>query len=116
MAGRADQPPQLHPLVQDYLDTLTNTQRERWTGRCPEIILISRHLTTIDNNRTTRAARKPLTHSEARRSLKQAKLTTTRIRENGDPEHGRYAPPCRTCEAALAHFGVRTVDLATQKG
>lgn len=27
--------------------------------------------------------------------------------------HGSYAPPCRSCTAMLAHFGVRPVDLTT---
>ncbi|MFJ7998494.1 YwqJ-related putative deaminase [Streptomyces sp. NPDC096310] len=109
-AGKADQPPALHPLVQDFLDTLTSGQRERFTGRCPEAILLSRHLTAAEAGRSKRARRKPLTHGEARRSLKHAKLTARRIREDGDPLHGSYAPPCRSCTALLAHFGVRSVD------
>ncbi|MEV4946617.1 YwqJ-related putative deaminase [Streptomyces sp. NPDC053755] len=109
-AGRGDQPPALHPLVQDFLDTLTSGQRERFTGRCPEAILLSRHLAATDAGRSKRAQRKPLTHGEARRSLKHAKLTARRIREAGDPLHGSYAAPCRSCTAMLAHFGVRTVD------
>ncbi len=110
-AGKADQPPALHPLVQDFLDTLTSGQRERFTGRCPEAILLSRHLTAAESARSKRASRKPLTASEARRSLKHSKITARRIREDGDPLHGTYAPPCRSCEALLAHFGVRHVDL-----
>ncbi|MFE9256274.1 YwqJ-related putative deaminase [Streptomyces sp. NPDC006879] len=120
-AGKGDRPPALHPLVQDFLDTLATAQRERFTGRCPEALLLSRHLTTVEAARSKRAQRKPLTHGEARRSLKQAKLTARRIREDGDPLHGSYAPPCRSCDALLAHFGVRAVDLsapdtATEKG
>ncbi|MFC8074364.1 YwqJ-related putative deaminase [Streptomyces sp. NPDC057137] len=114
-AGKADQPPALHPLVQDFLDTLTSGQRERFTGRCPEAILLSRHLTAVEGARSKRAQRKPLTHGEARRSLKHGKLTARRIREDGDPLHGSYAPPCRSCSAMLAHFGVRPVD-PTQNG
>ncbi|WP_078987862.1 YwqJ-related putative deaminase [Streptomyces sp. WM6372] len=110
-AGKADQAPALHALVQDFLDTLTSGQRERFTGRCPEAILLSRHLTAVEGARSRRASRKPLTASEARRSLKHSKITARRIREDGDPLHGSYAPPCRSCEALLAHFGVRAVDL-----
>ncbi|MFJ3903334.1 YwqJ-related putative deaminase [Streptomyces sp. NPDC090025] len=109
-AARGDQPPTLHPLVQDFLDTLTSGQRERFTGRCPEAILLSRHLTAAESTRSRRAQRKPLTNSEARRSLKHAKLTARRIREAGDPLHGSYVAPCRSCAEMLAHFGVRTVD------
>ncbi|MFJ4921283.1 YwqJ-related putative deaminase [Streptomyces sp. NPDC088725] len=114
-AGKAEQPPALHPLVQDFLDTLTSGQRERFTGRCPEAILISRHLTAVEAGRSKRARRKPITHGEARRALKQAKLTARRIREDGDPLHGSYAAPCRSCTAMLDHFGVRPVD-PTQNG
>ncbi|MET7765368.1 YwqJ-related putative deaminase [Streptomyces sp. NPDC005336] len=110
--GKADQPPALHPLVQDFLDALASGQRERFTGRCPEAILLSRHLSNAEAGRSKRAARKPLTQGEARRSLKQAKLTTRRIREAGDPRHGSYAPPCLSCAALLAHFGVRVVGEA----
>ncbi|MFC9942336.1 YwqJ-related putative deaminase [Streptomyces pratensis] len=112
-AGKGDQPPVLHPLVQDFLDTLTSNQRERFTGRCPEAILLSRQLTAADDSRSKRAQRKPLTSSEARRALKHARITARRIREDGDPLHGSYAPPCRSCTAMLAHFGVRPVDLTT---
>ncbi|WP_405820806.1 YwqJ-related putative deaminase [Streptomyces sp. NBC_01390] len=109
-AARTDQPPALHPLVQDFLDTLASTQRDRSTGRCAEALLISRQITLADEGRSRRAARKPMTNGEARRALKQAKLTTRRIREDGDPLHGSFATPCRSCTALSAHFGVRIVD------
>nr|WP_098247301.1 YwqJ-related putative deaminase [Streptomyces formicae] len=109
-AGRGEEPPALHPLVQDFLDTLTSGQRERFTGRCAEAILISRHLTAADASRSKRASRKPMTNGEARKALKHAKLTTRRIREDGDPLHGGFARPCRSCTALTSHFGVRVVD------
>ncbi|WP_079125987.1 YwqJ-related putative deaminase [Streptomyces sp. ERV7] len=118
-AGKGDQPPALHPLVQDFHDTLTSGQRERFTGRCPEAILLSRQLASLESARagkSRRSGRKPLTHGEARRALKHAKVTARRIREDGDPLHGSYAPPCRSCTALLAHFGVRAVDPAAEKG
>ncbi|GLF99363.1 YwqJ-related putative deaminase [Streptomyces yaizuensis] len=109
-AGKGDQPPELHPLVRDFLDALPSGQRERFTGRCAEAILLSRHLATAETHRSKRARRRPLSHSEAKRALKYAKLTARRIREDGDPLHGSYAPPCRSCTAMLDHFGVRAVD------
>ncbi|MER5496938.1 MULTISPECIES: YwqJ-related putative deaminase [unclassified Streptomyces] len=112
-AGKGDRPPVLHPLVQDFLDTLPSGQRERFTGRCPEAILLSRHLAAAESTRSKRAQRKPLTNGEARRALKHSRLTARRIREDGDPLHGSYAPPCRSCTPMLAHFGVRPVDLTT---
>ncbi|MEU0782865.1 YwqJ-related putative deaminase [Streptomyces sp. NPDC006173] len=113
-AARGDQPPALHPLVQDFLDTLTNAQRDRFTGRCAEAILISRHIASADADRSKRAARKPMTNGEARKALKQAKLTARRIREDGDPLHGSFAAPCRSCTALSDHFGVRIVDPSAQ--
>jgi len=114
-AARGDQPPALHPLVRDFLDTLTSGQRDRFTGRCAEAILISRHISAADAARSKRAARKPMTNGEARKSLKHAKLTARRIREDGDPLHGSFAAPCRSCTALSAHFGVRIVDPTTQE-
>ncbi|MER6343421.1 YwqJ-related putative deaminase [Streptomyces sp. NPDC001595] len=115
-AARGDQPPALHPLVQDFLDTLTSAQRDRFTGRCAETILISRHLSAADAARSKRAARRPMTNGEARKALKHAKLTARRIREDGDPLHGSFATPCRACTALSAHFGVRVVDPAATDG
>ncbi|MFE1197589.1 YwqJ-related putative deaminase [Streptomyces olivaceoviridis] len=109
-AARSDQPPALHPLVQDFLDTLTSDQRDRFTGRCAETILISRHIAAADAARSKRAARRPMTNGEARKALKHAKLTARRIREDGDPLHGSFAAPCRACTALSAHFGVRIID------
>ncbi|MFF4752612.1 YwqJ-related putative deaminase [Streptomyces sp. NPDC002514] len=111
-AARGDHSPSLHPLVQDFLDTLTSDQRDRFTGRCAETILISRHITTADAARSKRAARKPMTNGEARKALKHAKLTARRIREDGDPLHGAFATPCRACTALSDHFGVRIIDPA----
>ncbi|MEV6169483.1 YwqJ-related putative deaminase [Streptomyces sp. NPDC051954] len=112
-AARGDQAPALHPLVQDFLDALTSTQRDRFTGRCAETILISRHIAAADAARSKRAGRKPMTNGEARKALKQAKLTARRIREDGDPLHGSFAAPCRACTALSAHFGVHIVDPTT---
>ncbi|WP_079123063.1 YwqJ-related putative deaminase [Streptomyces abyssalis] len=119
--NKGDQPPAPHPLVQDFLDTLTTEHRARHTGRCPETVLISRYLTTTEtaraakrgSRRTGSGKPRPLTHSEARRTLKNAKLTARHIREHGDPLHGSYAPPCHACGALLTHFGVRPVDPGT---
>ncbi|MFE9658988.1 MULTISPECIES: YwqJ-related putative deaminase [unclassified Streptomyces] len=108
-AARGDRPPALHPLVQDFLDTLTSDRRDRYTGRCAETLLISRHLTTADGERSKRARRKPMTNGEARKALRHAKLTTRRIREDDDPLHGTFSHPCRACTALASHFGVRVI-------
>ncbi|WP_225845284.1 YwqJ-related putative deaminase [Streptomyces sp. HPF1205] len=113
--AKGEQAPELHPIVRDFLDALPVAQRERFTGRCPEPVLISRHLSAVEANRSKRAARRPLTQSEARKALRGAKLTARRIREDGDPAHGTYAPPCRSCAPLLAHFGVRAVDPGAER-
>ncbi|MBU7598513.1 hypothetical protein JGS22_013030 [Streptomyces sp. P38-E01] len=112
-ASRAELPPAHHPLVQEFLDGLDPAARPRHTGRCPEALLLTRCLTTAEEARSGRAARKSLTLAEARRALKGAQLTTRHLREEGDPLHGSYAPPCRSCGALLDHFGVRAVDPST---
>jgi hypothetical protein len=109
-AAKGEQAPELHPIVRDFLDALPAGQRERFTGRCAEAVLISRHLTAVEANRGKRASRKPLTQGEARKALRGAKVTARRIREDGDPTHGVYVPPCRSCAPLLAHFGVRPVN------
>jgi YwqJ-like deaminase len=113
-AARADQPPNLHPLVQDFLDALTSAHRDRYTGRCAEALLISRQISAADAARSKRASRKPMTNGEARKALRNARITTRHIREDGDPLHGTFAPPCRACCALSAHFGVFIVDPAPE--
>ncbi len=115
-AARGDQAPALHPLVQDFFDALTSNQRDRFTGRCAEALVISRQLDAVDAVRSKRAQRKSMTNSEARKALKNARLTARRIREDGDPLHGSFAGPCRACAALAAHFGIRVVNPATQDG
>lgn len=113
--SKSDEPPELHPLVRDFLASLDAGRRERHTGRCAETVLVSRFLTSAEAARAgkragKRAGRKPYTEGDARKALKHAKLTARHIREDGDPRHGSYAPPCRSCTALLGHFGVRAVD------
>lgn len=108
--AKADTPPELHPLVAGFLATLPVAGRSRGTGRCPEALLLSRHLTATEDARRGWAARKPLSDGDARRALKNAVVTTRRIREDGDPAHGAYAPPCPSCAALLDHFGVRGAE------
>ncbi|WNI15845.1 YwqJ-related putative deaminase [Actinacidiphila sp. ITFR-21] len=114
--SKAEQPAELHPVVRDFLDALPVGQRERFAGRCPEAVLLSRHLRAVEAGRGRRAARHPLTRGEARRSLRGARLTARRIREDGDPAHGAYAPPCRSCAPLLAHLGVRPFDPDAEGG
>ncbi|SEK24573.1 YwqJ-related putative deaminase [Streptacidiphilus jiangxiensis] len=105
------EPPLLHPLVGEFLAGLPVEHRERYTGRCPEAVLLSQFLDQTESGRSGRAARKSFGEGDARKALRGAKMTTVRIREEGDPAHGTHQPPCRSCEPLLAHFGVKTISL-----
>ncbi|MEY9878074.1 hypothetical protein ABH931_007598 [Streptacidiphilus sp. MAP12-33] len=109
------EPPQLHPLVGDFLAGLPVEHRERFTGRCPEAVLLSQFIDQTESGRSGRAARKSFGEGDARKALRGAKMTTVRIREEGDPAHGTHQPPCRSCEPLLAHFGIRTISLHPKK-
>ncbi|MER8182955.1 YwqJ-related putative deaminase [Kitasatospora sp. NPDC094015] len=110
LAGaKGGRPPLLHPLVAEFLAALPVEHRERFLGHCPEPALLSQFLAGVDAGRSKRAARKPLTLPEARKALKGARLTTVRIREEGDPAHGTHAPPCRSCAPLLEHLNVTSV-------
>jgi hypothetical protein len=112
VSDKAGAPPPLHPLVAGFLAELPTAQRERFTGRCPEAVLLSQFFAAAEESRSKRAARKPFTEGEARKSLRGARMTTVRIREEGDPAHGTHQPPCRSCTPLLAHYGVQSVALA----
>ncbi|HMG61407.1 MAG TPA: YwqJ-related putative deaminase [Streptosporangiaceae bacterium] len=112
---KTDQPPQLHPLVAELLAELPTAERERFTGRCPEAVLLSQFFSAAEDGRSKRAARKPFSEGEARKALRGARMTSVRIREEGDPAHGTHQPPCRSCVPLLAHFGVQTVALAPKE-
>ncbi|MFI6443346.1 YwqJ-related putative deaminase [Kitasatospora sp. NPDC050543] len=117
LAGdKSERRPELHPLIGAFLDALPVEHRERFTGRCPEAVLLSQHLTTVDAARSKRSARKPLSLADARKSLKGARLTTVRIREEDDPAHGTHAPPCRSCATLLEHLGVQSVAVGPPAG
>jgi hypothetical protein len=108
-------PPHLHPLVGDFLASLPVESRERFTGRCPEAVLLSQFIDQAEFGRSGRAARKAFGEGEARKALRGAKMTTVRIREEGDPAHGTHQPPCRSCAPLLEHFGVKTISLRPKK-
>jgi hypothetical protein len=110
-ADKAEALPLLHPLVAEFLAALPVQHRERFTGRCPEALLLSQFLTQAEGARSKRQARKPLDEGQARKALKGARMTTVRIREEGDPLHGSHQPPCRSCAPLLDHFGVKSVDV-----
>ncbi len=111
---RATTAPALHPLVAGFLAALPVARRSRGTGRCPEVLLLSRFLTDAERSRRGRAARRPFTGADARRALRDAVVTTRAVRAEGDPGHGRHTPPCAACADLLEHFGVTADPAADQ--
>src|SRR5690349_4458224 len=85
---RGDVAPNLHPIVAELLEGLPIEQRERYTGWCAEVALISDRLHEAD-----KAAGRPITADEAREQLQGGQIHISRIREDGDPTHGQFQPP-----------------------
>ncbi|GAA0263689.1 YwqJ-related putative deaminase [Cryptosporangium japonicum] len=102
---RGDVAPNLHPLVARLLDELPAEKRERYAGWCAEVALISDRLHDADKN-----AGRPITVEEARAALSGGQIHISRIREDGDPTHGQFQPPCRSCTVLLDEFGITTVS------
>jgi len=102
---KGDQPPRLHPLVERFVENLPVEQRERYAGRCAEAVLVSDRLYEAERGRAAE-----LTAGEARAALWGARVTVTRVREPGDPLHGTYQPPCRSCAPLLEWFGIEPVN------
>lgn len=105
---KGDTEPRVHPLVRDFLTGLPPTLRERYAARCAETVLVSDLLWGWDTERAAQGE-ETLTLAEARTRLTGARLTVYRVREPGDPTHGTFQPPCRSCLALLACLGVEVV-------
>lgn len=105
---KGDQPPNLHPLVRDYLDgELPADYRERGHDRCSEAAVLSDALHGEDARRAE-AGEAPIGLDEARTALfARAGLVTHRVREPGDPVAGESVPPCLSCALLARHFGFR---------
>jgi hypothetical protein len=103
---KGDQPPNLHPLVRDYLDNeLPAEFRERGYDRCSEAAAFSDALHAEDARRAV-AGEPPIGIEQARAGLfAGAGLVTYRVREAGDPVGGESAPPCLSCAMLSRHFG-----------
>lgn len=102
---RGDVRPDVHPLVAGVLDGLPIEQRERFAGWCAEVALISDRL-----HEAEKEAGRPITTDEAHDTLRGGQIHISRIREEGDPTHGSFQPPCRSCAVLLDEFGITTVS------
>ena len=102
---RGDVSPNLHPIVARILDELPVEKRERFAGWCAEVVLISDRL-----HEAEKEAGQPITLADAKNTMRGGQIHISRIREDGDPTHGRFQPPCRSCTVLLDEFGVTTVS------
>lgn len=100
---RGDLPPELHPVIRRVLTTLPVSRRERYLGRCAEVVLLSDRLFAAGADLPPGV---DLTPAQAQAALRGARMVVTRVREHGDPTHGTVQPPCRSCTALLELFGV----------
>ncbi|MFI9235898.1 YwqJ-related putative deaminase [Streptomyces sp. NPDC053079] len=96
--------PQLHPAVQEFLDSLPADQRERYIGTCAESALVSDQFRALDSERHDG---RTTTLAEALPHFQGAIIMSRKIRPDGDPEHGQPTRPCRSCTALLEALGVQ---------
>ncbi|MFJ2194936.1 YwqJ-related putative deaminase [Streptomyces violaceusniger] len=95
--------PDLHPAVSDFFSALPSELREPFIGYCAESALISDQLWSLDEGRSDGCW---AGLDEARPHFAGAVIVSKLIREQGDPDHGRTATPCRSCAALLDRLGV----------
>ena len=101
---RGDTPPRLHPLLSRVLGDLPPEARERYTGWCAELVLVSDRLWAAEESSDG-----PLDAGAARTALRGARIQVVRVREEGDPAHGAPQRPCRACSAVLGWLDVGAV-------
>ncbi|HEX5569582.1 MAG TPA: YwqJ-related putative deaminase [Streptomyces sp.] len=98
--------PDLHPAVREFFDALPPGSREPFIGYCAESALISDQLWHLDQERRDG---RTVGLDEALPHFSGSAIISRKIREHGDPEHGRPAPVCRSCAALLDKLGVRVL-------
>ncbi|WP_346096301.1 YwqJ-related putative deaminase [Streptomyces olivaceiscleroticus] len=98
--------PNLHPAIRDFVAELPAGQRKSFTGRCAESALLSDQLWQLDAGRELG---RTTTLSQAAPHFAGAAMTSRKIREPGNPEHGEVTEPCPVCSALLETLGVRVL-------
>ncbi|MGC0419336.1 SUKH-3 domain-containing protein [Embleya sp. AB8] len=104
---KGDGEPNLHPVLREFLDALPVRLLEPGIGRCAEAVLVSDALWHMQED----WGDEPMDPEWACESFRHntAAVTVTRIREWGDPTHGTFQPPCRSCAAMLEYFHIEVV-------
>ena len=98
--------PNLHPAVWEFIESLPVGERKNFTGRCAEASLVSDQLWEMDSARTDGQT---TTFREAVPHFAGSALKSVKVREQGNPEHGKAATPCGACSALLRELGVRII-------
>ena len=106
--ARGDQHLRHHPLVSAYL---AGRRPTRGGDRHAELIAVSDALHEWDHRRAA-AGQPPIDLASARAAFGQGRITTTRVREPGDPDGGQEARPCESCILALIHMGLMEPSMA----
>ncbi|MBZ4019524.1 hypothetical protein CCS38_28010 [Streptomyces purpurogeneiscleroticus] len=98
--------PNLHPAIWDFVQELPEGPRESFTGRCAESALISDQLWQLSGAGGNDHA---VTLSQATPHFAGSAITSRKVRESGNPEHGEVTDPCAVCSALLERLGVRII-------
>ncbi|MYW03739.1 hypothetical protein GT354_36765 [Streptomyces sp. SID3343] len=104
---KGDGEPNLHPVLREFFDALPVRLRTTYIGRCAEAALVSDALWHMQED----WGDEPMDAEWACESFRvnTTAVTVTRIREWGDPTHGTFQPPCRSCAAMLEYFQIEVV-------
>jgi len=102
-----DGEPNLHPAVREFFAALPPQDREPFIGYCAESALISDQLWRLDQERRDG---RTTTLDEALAHFEGSAIMSRKVREHGDPEHGRPAPVCRSCTALLERLSVQILS------
>lgn len=98
--------PELHPAVLAFVNRLPEEVRRGFSGNCAEIGLISDRLWMLDEQR---ADGRTSTIEEVAAGFEGAALAPRKVREPGNPEHGKFAPPCPVCSALIDRLNIRLI-------
>ncbi|MEU4931841.1 YwqJ-related putative deaminase [Streptomyces yokosukanensis] len=99
--------PNLHPAVLEFVESLPEETRRRFTGRCAESALVSDQLWEMDSTRTDG---RNVTIREAASRFHGSALVSRMIREPGNPDHGKPTAPCPVCSALLQALGITVIE------
>lgn len=97
--------PELHPAILDFIDTLPGEVAQKFSGNCAEVGLISDRLWMLDEQRGEGIS----TIDDVATDFEGAALAPRMVREQGSPEHGKFAQPCRVCSALTDRLGIRII-------